>query len=152
MTLLDATEYNDTRARRRKIIIASVVVIALIISGLVWAFRFWFEERIASNFFDALQNKNYETAYGVWLHDPQWKHHPEKYSQYPFNEFYRDWGPSGEWGLIKSFKVYGASGCPGGGSGIVVDVIVNDRVKHAQVWVEKKDRTMSTPPCELLFR
>ena len=40
----------------------------------------------------------------------------------------------------------------GGGSGIVVDVIVNDRTEHAQVWVEKSDRTLSYPPCELIFR
>ena len=35
--------------------------------------------------------------------------------------FISDWGPGGEWGLIKTQKVYGASSCPGGGSGVVVD-------------------------------
>jgi hypothetical protein len=35
----------------------------------------------------------------------------------------------------------------------VVDVIVNERrAKHAQVWVEKSDKTLSSPPCELLFQ
>jgi len=34
----------------------------------------------------------------------------------------------------------------------VVDVIVNDRAEHAQLWVEKSDKTLSPPPCELLFR
>jgi hypothetical protein len=33
-----------------------------------------------------------------------------------------------------------------------VDVIVNDRAEHAQVWVEKSDHTLSFPPCELIFR
>ena len=37
---------------------------------------------------------------------------PGQYPKYPFNEFYRDWGPGGEWGLIKTQKVYGASPCP----------------------------------------
>ena len=77
---------------------------------------------------------------------------PTDHPKYPFNEFYRDWGPGGEWGLIKTQKVYGASTCPGGGSGVVVDVIVNDRAEHAQVWVEKSDHTLSYPPCELIFR
>ena len=36
--------------------------------------------------------------------------------------------------------------------GVVVDVVVNDRTEHAQVWVEKSDKTLSYPPCELLFR
>jgi len=40
----------------------------------------------------------------------------------------------------------------GRGSGIVVDVVVNDRAEHAQVWVEKADRTLSFPPCDLVFR
>ena len=38
-----------------------------------------------------------------------------------------------------------------GGSGVVVDVVVNDRAQHAQVWVEKSDKTLSFPPCELIF-
>jgi hypothetical protein len=32
-----------------------------------------------------------------------------------------------------------------------VDVVVNDRAEHAQVWVEKSDKTLSFPPCELIF-
>ena len=56
--------------------------------------------------------QDYKTAYGIWMHDPQWQQHPGKYPKYPYNEFYRDWGPGGEWGLIKTQKVYGASTCP----------------------------------------
>lgn len=150
MTLLDAQEYDSARARRRRIKIAGVVMIVLIIAGLIWTFRYWQEERIVDHFFDALQNKNYETAYGIWLHDPQWKQHPQKYSQYPFNEFYLDWGPGGEWGLIKSHEIYGAASPKSSGdgivSGIIVEVVVNERVKHARIWVEKKDNTLSFSP------
>lgn len=85
------------------------------------------------------------------MHDPDWSQHPDKFPKYPYGDFYRDWGPGGEWGLIKTQKVYGASTCPGPGSGVVVDVIVNDRAEHAQVWVEKGDKTLSYPPCELIF-
>ena len=99
-----------------------------------------------------LQKQDYQTAYGIWMHDPQWAQHPGEHPKYPYNDFYRDWGPGGEWGIIKTKKVYGASTCPGGGSGVVVDVIVNDRTEHAQVWVEKSDHTLSYPPCELIFR
>jgi len=99
-----------------------------------------------------LQRQDYKTAYSVWMHDPQWQQHPDRYPKYPFGDFYRDWGPGGEWGIVKTQKVFGASTCPGGGTGVVVDVVVNDRAEHAQVWVEKGDRTMSFPPCELIFR
>jgi hypothetical protein len=84
--------------------------------------------------------------------DPQWKHHPDKYPRYPLNQFIQDWGAGGQWGIIKSYKVNGASTCSSGASGVVVDVIVNDRADHAQLWVEKSDKTLSPPPCELLFR
>jgi hypothetical protein len=151
MTLLDAQEYDSEKTRKRRKQIIAAILILVVVLALGWWFRFWPEERIAGHFFEALQKQDYKTAYGIWMHDPQWQQHPDAHPRYLFNEFYRDWGPGGEWGLIKTYKVYGASTCPGGGSGVVVDVIVNDRAEHAQVWVEKSDHTLSYPPCELIF-
>jgi hypothetical protein len=152
MTLLDAQEYDPEKGRKRKRRIISAIAIVALVLCLGWWFRYWPQEHIVGNFFDALQRQDYKTAYGIWMHDPQWEQHRDQHSKYPFNEFYQDWGPGGEWGLIKTQKVFAASPCPGGGTGVVVDVIVNDRTKHAQVWVEKSDKTLSYPPCELLFR
>jgi hypothetical protein len=152
MTLLDAQEYDPEKGRRRTRRIISTIAIVLIVAGVVWWNRYWPEEHLVGKFFAALQAQDYKTAYAIWMQDPQWQQHPQEHPKYPFNEFYRDWGPGGQWGLIKTQKVYGASGCPGGGSGVVVDVIVNDRTEHAQVWVEKSDHTLSYPPCELIFR
>jgi hypothetical protein len=151
MTLLDAQQYDEEKARKRTRRIISSISILAIVLGLLWWFRYWPEERIVGHFFDALQKQDYKTAYGIWMRNPDWAQHPEKYPKYPYNEFYRDWGPGGEWGLIKTQKVYGASTCPGPASGVVVDVVVNDRAQHAQVWVEKSDKTLSFPPCELIF-
>jgi hypothetical protein len=164
MTLLDAQEIDPEKARKRKrrIIVAVLLIVAVLgigVSGFLlghgWWFRYWPDEHMVSRFFDSLQKQDYKTAYGIWMNDPQWQQHPEQHPKYLFNEFYQDWGPGGQWGLIKTQKVYGASACPGGGSGIVVDVIVNDRAEHAQVWVEKSDNTLSFPPggpCDLIFR
>jgi hypothetical protein len=152
MTLLDAREFDAAKDRRRKMRIIIAIVVVIVLLGVGWWFRFWPEERVAGKFFDALQKQDYNVAYGVWMQDPSWQQHPEKHARYPFNDFYRDWGPGGEWGLIKTEKVFGASTCPGGGTGVVVDVVVNDRTEHAQVWVQKSDKTMSFPPCELIFR
>lgn len=152
MTLLDAKAYDPEKDRKRKVRIISAIVIALVLLSLGWWFRYWPEEHIAGTFFAALQKQDYNAAYGIWMHDPQWQQHPDQHPRYPFNEFYRDWGPGGEWGLVKTEKVFGASRCPGGGTGVVVDVVVNDRAQHAQVWVEKSDHTLSFPPCELIFR
>jgi len=35
---------------------------------------------------------------------------------------------------------------------VVVDVIVNHRQEHAQVWVESGTHAISLPPCTLEFR
>jgi hypothetical protein len=118
----------------------------------VWMNRYLPEKRVVDKFFAALMNKDYETAYGIYYADPQWKEHPTQYSRYPLNQFIQDWGTGGQWGIIRNYKVNGASTCSSGASGVVVDVIVNDRAEHAQLWVEKSDKTLSPPPCELLFR
>ena len=146
MTLIDAKQYDFARDRRRRIRIVSALIVILVLAWLVWTHRNWPEEQVVNQFFNALQKQDYETAYGIWMHDPQWKQHQEKYSQYPFNEFYRDWGPGGEWGLVKSHKVYASATPKGGGSGVVVDVIVNDRAEHARVWVQKSDKTLTFSP------
>jgi hypothetical protein len=151
MTLLDAKEYDSEKARKTRMRIVTAVTLLIVLLVVGWWFRYWPEERVVGHFFGALQKQDYKAAYGTWMHDPEWSQHPNQYPKYPFNEFYRDWGPGGQWGLIKTYKVYGASSCPGPGSGVVVDVIVNDRTEHAQVWVEKSDKTLSYPPCELIF-
>jgi hypothetical protein len=151
MTLLDAQEYDPNKARKRTRIIISSIAILVIVLGLGWWFRNWPQERMVGHFFESLQKQDYKAAYGIWMHDPGWEQHPVKYQKYPYGDFYRDWGPGGEWGLIKTEKVYGSSTCPGPGTGVVVDVVVNDRAEHAQVWVEKSDKTLSFPPCELVF-
>jgi hypothetical protein len=152
MTLLDAKEYHPERERRKKFRIISLVVLALVLALIGWMNRFWPEKRVADRFFSALEHQNFEKAYGFYYADPDWKQHPQNHSQYPFNEFMQDWGPGGPWGIIKSFKLYGESNCPGGGSGVVVDVIVNNRTEHAQLYIDKHDKTISTPPCDLEFR
>jgi hypothetical protein len=146
MTLLDAREYDPARERHRRNGIISAVVLLLVVGVLAWMYRNWPEEHIVDKFFSALQHQDYESAYGIWMHDPQWKQHPDKYSQYPFTEFYRDWGPGGEWGLVKSYKVYGSATPKGGGSGVIVEVIVNNRAEHARLWVQKSDKTLTFSP------
>ena len=146
MTLMDAKEYDPVRERRRKLRIWTAVSLVIVVAFLAWMFRFWPEERIVDHFFAALQQQQFEKAYGIWLHDPDWQQHPQQYAQYPYNEFYRDWGPGGEYGPIKSYRIY-ASGSPkGGGSGVIVEVVVNERYEHARVWVEKKTKTLTFSP------
>jgi hypothetical protein len=148
MTLMDAEQYDSTRDRRRRRRIAAVVVLLILAAWVVYHYRDFPERKAASRFFAELRSQNYETAYGVWFRDPAWKQHASQYSTYPFNDFYRDWGPGGEWGLVKAYAV-DCSLSPGSGSGVIVQVTVNSRAEHAYVWVEKANKTLSFSPSEI---
>ena len=100
MTLLDAQPYDPAKGRRRKIQILTAVAAILIFVALAWVYRNWPEEHAVDKFFTALQQQQYETAYGIYFNDPGWLQHREKYSQYTYADFYRDWGPGGEWGSL----------------------------------------------------
>lgn len=146
MTLMDAQQYDEARARRRtKLIIISVFAV-LILAWLVYHLRDYRERNVADNFFAALQSGNVEGAYAIWLQDPNWKQHPQKYSNWTLGEFSEEWGPAGDWGIIKSHKVdcsYATA------SGVIVQVTVNGRSEHAYLWVDKSDKTLHSSPTEV---
>ncbi len=145
MTIFEAKEYDPRKARRRNIRIAIVVVAVAVIAIFIYVNRNWPQEHIVSQFFTALENKDYEKAYGLWVADKDWKQHPQAYASYSFGDFYGDWGPGGEWGVIRSFRVDGSAN-PKGGSGVVVVVTVNQRAEKARIWVENKDKSLTFSP------
>jgi hypothetical protein len=154
MTLFEAKPYDPAPARKRRKIIIAILLLLVVVAIGWWRLRFWPQEHLVDRFFDALQQQNYEQAYGIWMHDPAWKLQPAKYARYPYNDFIKDWGPGGEWGIIKTHHIDGAavpsgySGSPfATSSGVVVVVTVNDRVADkAHVWVQKADDTLGFSP------
>lgn len=157
-TIFTAKEYDPQKERRRRHIIIAVISAVIILGGLAYLFRFWSYEHQVDKFFKALEKQDFKQAYGIWQNDPDWSQHPDRYKGYSFAEFYRDWGPSGEWGIIKNHQVEASCSpvqmspgrcalTPWGGSGsVVVQVIVNGRLERAKIWMEKKDHTMGWPP------
>jgi hypothetical protein len=143
MTLLDAQPFDPAKAKRRKIKIGLIVVAVLALAVIGWMYRNWPQEHSVDQFFAALQKQDYETAYGLYFHDPAWRSHQQKYPQYTYADFYRDWGPGGEWGVIKSHRIYGSASTP---RGVVVEVVVNDRADRARMFVEKGDKTLTVYP------
>jgi hypothetical protein len=154
MTLFEAKPFDPAHARQRRARIIAIIVVAIVIGLLAWHFHYWREERQVDKFFGALQTQSYEQAYGVWMNDPDWKQHPDRYARYTFPDFMKDWGPGGEWGIIKSHSIDGTAVPKGGNagafvapSGVVVVVTVNERIgDKAHIWVEKSDKTLSFSP------
>ncbi len=146
MTLLDAKKYDEARDRRRTRIIILVVILAIIGGWFAYHMRNHPERHAADQFFAALQKQDFESAYSIWLHDPDWKQHPKQYSNYPYADFYRDWGPGGEWGVVKTYAV----NCSlSSGSGVIVQATVNDRTQKAFLWISRGDHTLSFSPNEV---
>jgi len=152
MTLLDAKEYDPKPARRRWQMLGAAVVI-LIVALILWRiYRFWPEEHAVQKFFQAVEAKNFERAYGLWNADPDWQRHPDQYKDYTYNQFVLDWGPQGEYGPITSHtvdcsleEVSKKSGL-GHGTGVIVVVIINQRRDPTSLWVEKKTKSITTSP------
>jgi hypothetical protein len=146
MTLLDAQQYDEARARRRRVRIIAAIVLVIFFAWLAYHLRNYPERHAVDKFFTALQKQDYESAYGIWWNDPDWKQHQQKYSNYPFNDFYRDWGPGGEWGLIKNHSLDCSYGTQ---SGVIVQTTVNQRAEHAYLYVSKSDKNLTFSPNEI---
>lgn len=159
MTLLDAKEYDPSRPRRTRVIIGSAVLL-LITCAVLWfwptgRFRLWREWSIANRFFRSIEQRDFDTAYGLYNGDPEWKEHPEKYQQYTLSQFKQDWGPSSNFGTIRTHEIDCVIEPPKSGfappSGVVVVVRVNHLHDPTLLWIEKKSHTITTSPWDLEF-
>ena len=148
MTLMDAKQYDPTRDRRRRNLIITSIVLVLILGWVAYHFRYYSERRAVDKFFAAVKSQKFEDAYAIWFNDTAWQQHQGQYSKYAFNDFYRDWGPGGEWGVVKDYSI-DCSVSPGGGSGVIVQITVNRRAERAYLWVEKSNTTISFSPNEV---
>jgi hypothetical protein len=148
---MDAKEYDPRPAQRRKrIIISAILAVGIPLATWYFFFLHWPEEHVVDKFFQALEQKDFDTAYGLNRGDPAWKQHPEKYSSYTINQFTLDWGPSGDYGPITSHHVdcslEPASKDFASPSGIIVVVTINGRAEPKSMWVEKKDKAVGDSP------
>lgn len=115
-----------------KIVLRTLIV--LIVTGaLYFQFRNYGEETEVKRFFSALSQSDYRAAYQVW----------KPASSYTFANFMEDWGPGGPWGRIQTFRIEKTRRK---GESVVVTVRVNDRAETADIWVSRKDRSLSFPP------
>ena len=144
-SIFTAPPYDPRRERRRKLMVAAFILAAIVIGILAYQYRNWPEERVTNRFLTALENKDYKRAYGIWMADPGWEQHPQQHSRYSFNDFYQDWGPGGEWGPIRNFRIDGSAN-PKGATGVVVQVTINQRKEPARIWVEKRDKSLGFSP------
>ena len=156
MTLLNAPVYDEGKEKLKvRSLIAAGVVLALAVlltvggflAGHGWAFSNLPAEHRVSEFFAALQGKDYGKAFAIYNNDPDWEKHPEKYKDYSEARFKEDWATQDPIkGPVNSYHVdiSKTDGSGRFGSGIIVAVKVNGDKKVFMYYV-RKDGTLTWP-------
>lgn len=81
---------EEQRERKLRLLIVSVVGVAIIASILYYSFRDSRHEKRLTGFLEALRNKDYKTAYSFWGCTVE-----VQCRDYTFDKFIEDWGPGG---------------------------------------------------------
>jgi hypothetical protein len=153
MALMDAKEYDPGPAQKRRRIIVTAVVFVIVVAAYLYFTRYDSEKKVINNFFHAIEQKDFDAAYGIYQGDSDWKQHPDRYT-YTVNQFKLDWGPSGDYGAITSHQVDCALEPPkkdfASPSGVIVVVTINNRADPRSMWVEKKTKTVTDSPLKVL--
>jgi hypothetical protein len=108
----------------------------LVIVSAFFYFRTWSQERTVSNFFETLEQQNYEAAYRMWCT-------PEKPCRYyPIEKFKEDWGTDGVYGNLSALKIENVDYCE---SGVVLEATYPDTQPFG-LWVERSTNMISFAP------
>lgn len=149
MGILDSGAEEPKSKLRRYIV--SVIALVLLLVFVVWhTFRFFPEKRAAQRFFDALAAGDTARAYELWKPLPS----------YTMDRFLEDWGPSGYYGPVESYRIQSVSWPEKGGNSVIVvaelspfapfpednDVQKTRRIKEVRIWVNSSDKSLSFPP------
>jgi len=130
----------------RNVILTAAAVLVVSIP-LYLLLRFHTEKATVRTFLSEVVAGDFQSAYRTW----------KPASSYSFQDFMRDWGPSGEYGPVKSYDLRSARSL-GNASGVIVTIEVsavspfpgasNDN-KEVRLWVERRDQSISYAPQEI---
>jgi hypothetical protein len=137
----------------RDLSIAAVVVLGIVfVLGLGYAIDMpwqvwnWPADHRVNKFLDTVQSGDLQKAFGEWNNDPSWQQHAGQFKPYDFSQFQKDWGPSSDYGIIKSHKIIIAKSV---GNGVVMGVNINGGKTPLFLRVDHKAKTIGFSPVEL---
>ena len=113
-----------------------LLVIIVVVGGLIGYFAFHNlpEKRAVANFLTQLEQGNYKEAYKLWQPAPD----------YTYDDFMHDWGPKGDYGKIREFKILDAESK---GSAIaIVIVTINNQTPALALLVDRKTKGLAYSP------
>jgi hypothetical protein len=150
MSLLEPPPDTMRKSRPMAFTVAALVLVAIV--GLWWIFRFYPEKKAAEHFFDAVVAGDMAKAYQLWKPQPTYK----------IEDFLADWGPTGYYGPVKSYKII-REDSPHGSNAVQVAVAISQyspmpspddpaqadqahKTRVIAVWVVSKDHSFTFPP------
>jgi hypothetical protein len=92
------------------------------------------EERAVSHFLTVLEEGNYREAYRLW----------QPSSTYTYRDFLHDWGDSGNYGKIRTFKILGSQSK--GDSTVIVTLTINNEQPALDLVVDRETRGLAFSP------
>jgi hypothetical protein len=128
----------------------TIVGLVAALAVVLWfTFRYYPEKRVTGQFFDALVAGDTEKAYALWKPTPSYRK----------DDFLADWGPTGYYGPVKSYKIMRAKE-PNKSDSIAVTVAISPfapmpeasdadksrKTKSVTLWVSPSDKSFSFPP------
>ena len=138
------------KPRKSRVMAFTIAALAFTLAVVLWfTFRYYPEKKAASHFFDALVAGDTNKAYELW----------KPSETYRLSDFTADWGPSGYYGPVKSYKIMGAK-APRKSDSIEVDVAISPfspmpeasdgeksrKTKVVPLWILPSDKSISFPP------
>jgi hypothetical protein len=147
MSLLEPVPEKSHKSRVMAFTIGALVLALAVV--LYFTFRYYPEKKATAQFFDALVVGNMDKAYELWKPTPSYRK----------DDFLADWGASGYYGPVKSYKIMGAK-APDKSDSIAVNVAVSPysplpkssdaekspKTKVVTLWVSPADKSLSFPP------
>jgi hypothetical protein len=150
MTLLNAPAYDQRRENRNRnlivggvatLLLTAVLTVAGYLTGHGWLFNNLPAEHRIDRFLKDLEARDYPAAYALWMNDPAWQQHPQKYD-YTLKRFTEDWTTESDWGPIRTHHVDISKRT---GTGTIVAVTVNGSPKKMFMWYERSNGTLTFP-------
>ncbi len=113
-----------------------LLVIIIVVGGVIGYFAFHNlpEKRAVANFLTQLEQGNYKEAYRLWQPAPN----------YTYDDFLHDWGPKGDYGKVREFKIVSAESK--GSELVIVVVTINNQTPALALLVDRKTKGLAYSP------
>lgn len=131
-SLLDTTPPKPPLKIGRYILLGVMLVVIGVVSYFL--LRNLPEEHAVSRFLTTLEQGNYQEAYQLW----------QPSSSYAYADFLHDWGASGDFGKIRTFKILGSQSR--GASTVIVTVSINGVQPPSELLVDRKTKGLAYSP------